>query len=596
MIRNRFYFYTIIAFCLIAILTGCSDDNRDNKEIVRILENNIRILEDGGKIKTFPITIIIADKLSGNVLPYNMQRLCALSKYSCKTLPIAGILRLGFNTYYEYNCISSLEIPDKIKYNETDVTDTIERQVNKYLSTTKLETYDSLLPPNHSDWNLQTLSLEYIGNSADSIFFFSESANSGSLRLGDKSYLVYNNVIELRRKIDEIICRGQKSISVFYTPPPFDSSQATFTKSKWPSKATSAGDTCIGYSKYEKLHNGSGGFITGSLIEQQSQSCGFKFPSGLAGDTCIKGSKYQKLHNGKGGFTMGNLIERNSKDCGFVFPAGPAGDTCISGSRYQKLHNGKGGFTIGNLKERNSRSCGFTYPVGVAGDTCIKSSKYQKLHNGRGGFRVGNLIEVNSKSCGFVFPTGTAGDTCVNGSRYQKLHNGKGGFTVGSIKERNSRSCGFIYPTGVAGDTCISGSKYQKLHNGRGGFIAGRLVERNSKNCGFAYPAAGTAATGYICDQGSKYAKMNNGRGGFVRGALIEANSRQCALTAPAIQVPSAAGSDEASARKSDAVCEKDNSGNYTGRRVQYYYNRSGKVIRTVVISKCDGDCRCLGN
>lgn len=512
MIKNRFCFYKVIAFCLIAILTGCSDGNRDNKETVRILENNIRILEDGGKIKTFPITIIIADKLSGNVLPYNMQRLCALSKYSCKTLPIAGILRLGFNTYYEYNCISSLEIPEKIEYNETDVTDTIEKQVNKYLSTTKLESYDSLLPPNHSDWNLQTLSLEYIGNSADSIFFFSESANSGSLRLGDKSYLVYNNVIELRRKIDEIICRGQKSISVFYTPPPFDSSQATFTKSKWPSKGTSAGDTCIGYSKYEKLHNGSGGFITGSLIEQQSQSCGFKFPSGLAGDTCIKGSKYQKLHNGRGGFIMGNLIERNSKDCGFVYPAGLAGDTCISGSRYQKLHNGKGGFT------------------------------------------------------------------------------------VGSIKERNSRSCGFIYPTGVAGDTCISGSKYQKLHNGRGGFIAGRLMERNSKSCGFAYPAAGTAAAGYICNQGSKYAKMNDGRGGFVRGALIEANSRQCALTAPAVQVPAAAGSDEASARKSDAICEKDNSGNYTGRRVQYYYNRSGKVIRTVVISKCDGDCRCLGN
>ncbi len=212
---------------------------------------------------------------------------------------------------------------------------------------------------------------------------------------------------------------------------------------------------------------------------------------------------------------------------------------------------------------------------------------------------MGNLLEANSKSCGFAYPTGLAGDTCVNGSRYQRLHNGKGGFALGSLKERNSRSCGFAYPTGVAGDTCIGSSRYQKLYNGRGGFMLGKLTERDSKSCGFTYPAAGTVAAGYLCYQSSKYAKLNDGKGGFTRGVLIEANSKQCGFTAPATTTPAPvtapAADEEASARRSDAICEKDSAGNYTGRRVQYYYNRSGKIIRTVIVSKCDSDCRCLG-
>ena len=584
--------------CMITILTACNDDNQNNKENLRALEDNVKILQDGGKIRTFPLTIVIAEKLSGEVIPENMQRLCALSKYSCKTLPIAGILRLGSNNYYEYNCVSALNIPEKIRNSEADITDTVDRQVNRYLSSSQLEKYDSLLKPNHANWDMQNFTLDYIGNSADSIFFFSETlANSGSVLVGNKRIPVYNNVTELRRKIDEIICKGQKSISVFYTPPPFDTSRATFTKNKWPLKGAVAGDTCIGYAKYEKVHNGSGGFITGNIIELQSQQCGFKFPTGLAGDTCIKGSKYQKLFNGKGGYVTGNLIERNSKDCGFVFPPGPAGDTCVNGSRYQKLHNGKGGFAVGAIKEKNSKGCGFIYPTGIAGDTCVRNTKYQKLHNGKGGFTIGMIIEANSKSCGFAYPTGPAGDTCIDGSRYQKLHNGKGGFTTGILKERNSKSCGFSYPAGMAGDTCVNGSKYQKLHNGKGGFSIGRLTERNSKDCGFIYPAAGTAASGYLCDKGSKYAKVNDGKGGIVRGALIEANSKQCAVTAPVVAAPvTAVESNSTSANKSEAICEKDNAGNYTGRRVQYYYNRSGKVIRTVVVSKCDSDCRCLGN
>ncbi|MEJ7675684.1 MAG: hypothetical protein WKF59_23995 [Chitinophagaceae bacterium] len=47
-------------------------------------------------------------------------------------------------------------------------------------------------------------------------------------------------------------------------------------------------------------------------------------------------------------------------------------------------------------------------------------------------------------------------------------------------------------------------------------------------------------------------------------------------------------------ASKSEPICEKDNTGNYTGRRVQFCYNINGNIIRTIVVSKCDSDCRCF--
>lgn len=682
MIKKRLFVFTVLVFSLAVFLTGCGEENRDNQETIRILEKNIKDLEEVAKITTFPLTIIISDKMHGTSLPESMQILCNLSKNTCKTLPIAGILRLGSNNYYEYNCISTLSVPESINNNEADATDTIQRQVASYLSGVKLRDFDSLLSPNHPAWDIQNMSLDYITNSADSIYFFSETPIiSNTVQVGDKTFMVYYDIRELRKKIDAIICENQKTISVFYNPAPLGSVVSTPAdiKSSFPETGIRAGDTCVNFDKYERLHDGSGGYMPGNLIEANSKSCGFRFPTGLAGDTCLKGSRYEKSHNGKGGFAVGNLIERNSKSCGFVIPAGPAGDTCISGSRYQKLHTGEGGFSVGRLVEKNSRSCGFVYPTGPATDTCINGSRFQKFHNGRGGFTTGKLIEknskscgfnypaagsaasgficekgskyarvndgkggfargalleVNSRSCGFVYPTGIAGDTCISGSKYQKLHNGRGGFaagrmiernskscgfnypgrgtaasgficekgskyvrlndgnggfTRGALIERNSKGCGFAYPTGLAGDTCINGSKYQKLYNGRGGFSAGKLLERNSTACGFRYPAAGTAATGFMCEGGSRYARVNDGKGGFSRGALIEANSKQCAVATPSIP-------DNVCAEKSDAICEKDTTGNYTGRRVQYCYNKSGRIIRTIVISKCDEDCRCLGN
>ncbi|MEJ7769344.1 MAG: hypothetical protein WKF89_16110, partial [Chitinophagaceae bacterium] len=234
-----------------------------------------------------------------------------------------------------------------------------------------------------------------------------------------------------------------------------------------------------------------------------------------------------------------------------------------------------------------------------AGDSCMGRLKDEKLQNGKGGYMLGTLLDANSATCAMDETGGVAGDTCISGSKYEKLLDGKGGFTVGTLVERNSRDCGFTFPTGRAGDTCISGSKYQKLHNGRGGFRMGSLVERNSPDCGFiptapvpaknrstkVQPEKGSPAQGFTCYRGSKYAKVHDGKGGFIRGAMVEENSSACTVEAPETQ----------SMRKSEPICEQEAGGAYTGRRIQYYYNKSGAIIRTVVLSKCDADCRCIG-
>ena len=74
MLKIRFYLYAVLAISLVVLLLRCNDDNRDNKETIRNLENNIKSLEDGAKVKTFPLTIIISDKLTGEVMPANLQQ------------------------------------------------------------------------------------------------------------------------------------------------------------------------------------------------------------------------------------------------------------------------------------------------------------------------------------------------------------------------------------------------------------------------------------------------------------------------------------------------------------------------------------------
>lgn len=528
--KNRFYLYVLLPMTLLFFLFSCQDSSQGEDESIRRLEANSKLLEVNGKITTFPLTIVIADQLAGEGFPQEIQDLCGLSTDACKTLPIGGILRLGPNNYYTYNCIADLKLPTAIEKNEAAITETTNEQVKAYLSTAKLKDYDSLLTPNHEDWNLRDLSLTYINNTADSIFFFSQIPMGPSgLQVGTKRYKVYNDINELKKRINELICTSHPTISVFYNLLSFPTAGPTAPGAKVPEPATpSATYTAKGI---------------------------------VAGDTCIGYTKFEKLHDGKGGFTLGNVKETNSTSCGFVFPKGRAGDTCVSGSKYQKMHDGRGGFSVGALVERNSKACGFVFPTGPAGDTCLSGSKYQKMHDGRGGFSVGALLERNSKACGFVFPTGRAGDTCVSGSKYQKMHDGRGGFRVGRLLERNSSGCGFVAPAPVASKP-----------------VATRPT--------VTYPAKGTPAAGFTCYRGSKYAKVNNGRGGFSRGALVEKNSSDCGVKAPA---------DNQCVRRSEPMCEKDSDGNYTGRRIRNCYNKSGEVINVIVISKCDSDCRCIG-
>ncbi len=490
--KNVFIYFCILLFSLFTY--GCSEPEQQESNIMLYLEEN-------AAINTFPLVIVVSDKLTGTAFPDDIKRLCGLSRYTCKTLPVAGIVRLGQGIYYSYNSLGELKIDNSNQENEAGLTALVDQQITTYHNKTLLKNYDSLLIPNHQGWDVKDLTNDYVSNTTDSVFFLSAAPNSPAvIQVGNRNFNVYTSTSELRKKIDEIVCRGRATISVFYTPSPFDSSKASVSVIRYPPGGTSAGDTCVGFSKYERIHNGSGGF------------------------------------------TLGNLIEANSAGCGYVFPTGSAGDTCVNGSKFQRLHNGRGGFNVGNLLERNSKSCGFAYPTGVAGDTCVNGSKFQRLHNNRGGFRVGNLLE------------------------------------------RNSKSCGFAYPTGLAGDTCVNGSKFQRLHNNRGGFRVGNLLERNSKSCGFAYPARGIAALGYICFNGSRYLKLHDGKGGYMRGNLFEANSADCEVKQ----------TDNTCFSKSDPLCEQEG-GSYTGRRVQYCYNRSGRIIQTIVLSKCDSDCRCLG-
>lgn len=432
--KNQSYFYAFLTISLLTLLLSCNE--RDSED------NIYKQLEEKAKINTFPLTIVVAEELSGTVFPTDIQTLSAFSKQQCKTLPIAGIYRLGIDLFYTYNSISELKIPSSIAKDEVTVISLVEQQVADYLSKKQLKDYDSLLTPNQPDWDVKALFLNHINKtSPDSNFFFSNTPNTPSvITVGNRTYNVYNNSNELRKKIDELICKGQVAVKVYYNPPSLDTSGGKISKINWPEKGALAGDTCMGYAKYEKLHDGKGGFKVGNFIDSNSVSCGYVFPTGLAGDTCITSSKYQKLHDGKGGFRIGNLIEHKSKDCGYVFPlkGTPTGEFITD-----------------------------------------KESKYEKVHDGKGGFMRGKLVEAKP-----VEPV-------------KKVE-------IKPVKPKTSEP-----------------------------------VKPKSKE-------------------------------------------------------PRVIRSDNRCSRKSEPLCEQDNGGNYTGRRVQYCYNRSGRIIQTIVLAKCDSECRCL--
>jgi hypothetical protein len=437
--------YFTIVFCILFIPLGCGQRNFDSNHSV------MQQLRENGKIKTFPLIIVISHPLTGSEIPVDIKELCLLSRQQCKTLPIAGFLRLG-STYSTYSCVPNLQLSPSSEKKEASITQLVEQQVSAYIAKTTLKEYTSLAAPAEKGTDVKSLVENYLTSTSDSVFFYMPIGSaSTAIAVGQRSYPVYDNISELRQKIDELVCNGNPSISVFYNSY-LSNSAPTFVREA-PKRGTIAGDTCIQNSKYQKVSDGHGGFMAGKLIELNSSACGYTFPVGVAGDTCVNGSKYQRIHNGKGGFSIGRLIEKNSRDCGASFP------------------------TAGT-------------PAG--GFICFQQSKYERLHDGKGGYIRGKLIEVNSIDCG----------------------------AKPAIKS-----------AGVPKNT------------------------RTDKN---------TAA-----------------------------NKKEAS---PLLKSKITAVKDNRCVRKSDPICEQDKGGNYTGRRVQYCYDKNDRVIQTIVVSKCDSDCRCIGD
>lgn len=467
--QNLSCIFVSLIFSSVLLLTSCNDTKQDS-----IFQR----LDIEAQINTFPLTIVFTDRMTGNSFPPEIQQLCALSKYKCKSLPMAGLLRLGPDQYYPYNNISLLQLPGTVKNNEAAITELVDQQVTAYLSTATLRNYDSLRSANNPGWNIKSMSSVYINKTADSIFFFSNSANAGSaIELDGIRYPVYNDAHTLRNKINEVVCKGHGTVSVFFNPS-FDGSSSTTpaspSASRWPARGITAGDTCLGHTKYVKLHDGKGGFITGKLVEA------------------------------------------NSVDCGFTFPAGIAGDTCVGNSKYRKMHNGKGGYSIGTLMEQNSRSCGFTPPAAKSTSPPAKITPPAKV-------------------------------------------------TPPAIK---------VTPPPAKSTAPVVKSTSPPV----------KIVTPPLKSIP-PPPEKGTPATGTITYKGLKYERLNDGKGGYMRGKEIEIKSK----------VFNQVYSNNKCVKTSEPLCEKDSNGNYTGRRVQYCYNAFGLIIRTIVIAKCDSDCRCLG-
>ncbi len=263
---NKFYFYSFLFLGLPSLLLNCNEPKKDN-----IFQQ----LEAKGKINTFSLKVIVSEKLSGTALPKDLQSLFTLSKNDCKTLPDVSILRLGQNIFYSYNSFSQLDIPYSIENDEAAITKMADQQVVTYLSERPPQYYDSLLIPNDPNWDIKALALSYINNTKDSIFFLTTIPHASAIiETRNKIYNVYNNTNQLRKIIDQLICKGQGSVSVFYNSSAlFNVASNRVYKTVSQKKGTPAGDTCISHSKYEKLHNGNGGFIVGRLIEANSSEC-----------------------------------------------------------------------------------------------------------------------------------------------------------------------------------------------------------------------------------------------------------------------------------------------------------------------------------
>lgn len=261
-----------LSSCLLIVLVllfSCQEEQSDN-----ILNQ----LKDNGKINIFSLTIVTTAPVNDTALQ-NIRVLSAFTNTGCKALADAGILRLGSNIYYPYNTIADMKIDKSILNDEEAITRSVQEQVAGYFANTKPKDYDSLITSNPPYFNERDLLLNHLSKTvADSIFFFSPSAAGGAVvQVGSRVYQVYNDPAALRAAISNLVCKGQGTISVFYNPPAslqsIDEALAA-TPVPPPAKGTPAGDTCIGTSRFQRVHDGFGAYMAGRLIEANSPSCG----------------------------------------------------------------------------------------------------------------------------------------------------------------------------------------------------------------------------------------------------------------------------------------------------------------------------------
>ncbi|MEO6915548.1 MAG: hypothetical protein ABI151_07740, partial [Chitinophagaceae bacterium] len=201
-IDSLFRFAFIVLF--LASLTSCDEP---------VQADIYKQLEDKAKITTFPLTIVLTTNLSGDNFPEDLKGFAAVSSGACKTLPVAGILRLGPDQYYTYNGVSNLKIGTDDQ-NEKSITNSVVAQVNDYLTKTTLKNFDSLKAPIRNDYSSQILATEYSRTTTDSIFFYSALPYAADLTvMGGRSFTVYKDAAVLRKKIDQLICSKQATVS-----------------------------------------------------------------------------------------------------------------------------------------------------------------------------------------------------------------------------------------------------------------------------------------------------------------------------------------------------------------------------------------------
>ena len=174
----------------------------------------------------------------------------------------------------------------------------------------------------------------------------------------------------------------------------------------------------------------------GTLIEANSEDCGYSARTVSTGTTCAGNhgvNKYQLIENQESydyGVTWitissstGSLIEENSEDCGYSARTVSTGSTCVGVDKYQLIENQVSydygstwtttATSTGSLIETNSYDCGYRTRQTSGTPYCTGYDKYVDVSN-QVSTDYGNtwttistastLVEHNSEDCGYIPP------------------------------------------------------------------------------------------------------------------------------------------------------------------------------------------------